>query len=152
MRPSLRLISSESSSERGRGGALAQKPGNGAQRKPTILIVEDDVIIRVNTGQFLRESNYRVLEAANAAEAKSILESREPVELVFTDVQMPGEMNGFELAHWIRRQYPDVSVLLTSGMGNLPQSSGYGRENGPVLPKPYTFDAVLTHIKRLLLA
>jgi DNA-binding NtrC family response regulator len=152
MRPNLKLIASDSFFVPGKGGAPGAKPGNGTHRKPTILIVEDEVVIRLNVGQFLRDSNYRVLEAANAAEAKSILESKEPVELVFTDVQMPGDMNGFELAQWIRRQYPDVSILLTSGMSSLPQAPGYGREHGPVVQKPYTFETVLTHIKRLLLA
>jgi DNA-binding response OmpR family regulator len=116
------------------------------------LVVEDDVLIRLSVGEFLRHANYRVLEASNADEARAILESREPVELVFTDVDMPGEMNGFELAQWVRRQYPDVGVLLTSGVENLGETRGYGREHGPVLRKPYALDLVLTHIKRLLLA
>ena len=151
MRPNLKLIANEFSSDRGPGGVPGAKPGNGTHRKPTILVVEDEVIVRLNVGQFLRESNYRVLEAANAAEAKAILESKEPIELVFTDVQMPGDMNGFELAQWVRRTYPDVSVLVTSGMSALSQAAGYGKEHGPVLQKPYTFETLLTHIKRLLL-
>lgn len=134
------------------GTSTHNKPGNGAQHKPTILVVEDEVLIRLSIGDFLRQSNYRVLEAANAEEAKSILESREPIELVFSDVNMPGSMNGFELAQWIRQQFPDVGVLLTSGVSQLATNDGYGREHGPVLPKPYAPETVLAHIKRLLIA
>ncbi len=101
--------------------------------------------------EFLRDSDYRVLEASNATEAQAVLQSKEPIELVFTDIRMPGEMNGFDLAAWIRKQYPDVGVLLTSGFFNLPTTPGYGSEPGPLLLKPYSFDALLVHVKRLLL-
>ena len=150
MRPALRLVSHEFGSGPGERGAPA-KPGNGTHRKPTILVVEDEVLIRVSTAEQLRDNGYRILEAWNADEAKALLQSREPIEVVFSDVNMPGAMNGFELAKWIRQEYPDVAVLLTSGISHLTQSAGYGDEHGPVLQKPYAFDVLLAHIKRLLL-
>ncbi len=160
MRPNLRLVSRFDFAPSGYGssdheaGASGQKPrnGNGHKHKSTILVVEDEVLVRVPLADFLRQQNYRVLEAGSADEAKVILESREPIELVFSDVHMPGSMNGFELAQWVRQQYPDVNVILTSGVSQLVTTAGYGAELGPVLPKPYSLDTVLAQIKRLLMA
>jgi CheY-like chemotaxis protein len=114
-------------------------------------VVEDEVLTRLAIADFLRQNGFRVLEASNAEEAQAVLRAGEPVELVFTDVSMPGRMNGFELAHWIHRSYPDVRVLLTSGAENLSAKAGYGQTEGPLLSKPYVFEAVLVQIKRLLL-
>ncbi len=160
MRPNLRVVSrlefapGTYGSDGGNAGMTGEKPrnGNGHNHKPTILVVEDEVLVRAPLADFLRQQNYRVLEAASADEAKVILESREPIELVFSDVHMPGTMNGFELAQWVRQQFPDVGVLLTSGVSQLVTTTGYGAELGPVLPKPYSLDTALTLIKRLLLA
>ena len=151
MRPALRLISQDYPSGHGDAGPLAPKNGNGTQRKSTVLVVEDEVLTRLGIADFLRKSNYRVLEASTAEEAQSILRAGEPIEVVFSDVTMPGKLNGFELAHWIRREFPDVRMLLTSGADHLAHQAGYGQIEGPVLAKPYAFETVLAHIKRLLL-
>lgn len=127
------------------------KPGNGAHHKATILVVEDDVLARISVAEYLRTNSYRVLEASNAAEAKAVFKSGEPIEIVFSDVDMPGQINGFELSQWIRSEYPDVRVLLTSDPASITKSTGYGKEAGPLLQKPYTFELLLTYIKRMLL-
>jgi len=150
MRPALRLISSNFSSGFGEGGAPNPKSSNGTHRKSTILVVEDEVLQRFPVAEFLRNAGYRVLEAGNADDARAIFRAGEPVEMVFSDVNMPGEMNGFELAHWIRTAFPDVRVLLTSGVDHMATNKGYGLEDGPVLPKPYLYETLLEHIKRLL--
>lgn len=74
----------------------------------TILIVEDEVLVRMTIADYLRECGFQVAEAGSADEALSILNSEMPVDLVFSDVQMPGTMNGFGLAHWIRQHRPDL--------------------------------------------
>jgi len=152
MRISLGLISNELSSRGRPGGTPAKEPSTGAHRRPTILIVEDEVLIRLTVGEFLREANYRVLECANATEAKAALESKESIELIFTDIHLPGNITGFELADWIRNQYPDVKVLVTSASADLSTAAGYGKERGPVLYKPYALDELLAQVKRLLLS
>src|SRR4051812_4819257 len=141
MRPALRLVSDNHYSDHRESSGQSPKSNNGAERKSTVLVVEDEVLVRLSIADFLRQSRFRVLEASNADEAKTILIAGEPVEVVFSDVNMPGgSMNGFELAQWVRRQYPDVKVLLASGVDHIARNPGYGKEEGPVLQKPYIFD------------
>lgn len=149
MHPALKLVSDNSF---GHGSSAsngqAPKPGNGAHRKPTILIVEDEVLIRMAVCEHVRDEGFRVLEASNVAEAQAILRAREPIEIVFSDVNMPGAMNGIDLAQWVRDQYPDVRIILASGQV-VPGDDV--KELGPFLRKPYSHDVLMTHIKRLLM-
>ena len=125
---------------------------NGTPDPPTrtILVVEDEVLIRCTVAEFLRDAGYRVFEAVNAAEAKAILSAGASVDLVFSDVTMPGDENGFALAGWIRQNYPHVLVLLTSGFADLANNSGTYPTDIPLLPKPYAVDRVLDQVSRLL--
>ncbi len=100
-----------------------------------ILIVEDDVLIRALLADELRYAGLRVIEAANADEAVSLFQAGAEVDLMFTDVQMPGSMNGVELARRIKAGYPTIPIILTSGAAPQP-----ARELGAFLPKPYDFD------------
>lgn len=93
---------------------------------------------------FLRYCGYRVIEAANSAEALALFRAGEPIKIVFSDVNMPGDMNGFELAEWVHRQYPDVKVILTSGIARPVDT------DTPLLQKPYDHDDLLARIKKLL--
>ena len=77
-------------------------------------MVEDFFDLRSLTADFLRTNGYRVIEAINSVEAISVLSSGTAVDLVFTDVYMPGGWDGFALAEWIAQQCPHVSVLITS--------------------------------------
>ena len=77
----------------------------------TILFVEDEPLIRMDMAEFLRECGYRVHEAANAAEALEALQAKFAIDLVFTDINLPGEMNGLELAEWILSNRPGVKVV-----------------------------------------
>jgi DNA-binding NtrC family response regulator len=146
----LRLVSDNSSSDLPPSGGNAPYKRNGAQRKTTILVVEDEVLIRMAVSEYLRESGYRVLDASNVAEAQAVFTVGEPVELVFSDVIMPGDQNGFDLAEWVQAQYPDVKVLLASGVAEIARNAGYTDTHGPLITKPYSLEAVLELIKRLL--
>lgn len=121
---------------------------NSHHLNPTLLVVDDDILIRMPIANYLRDMSYRVIEASNAAEAMSVLESGEPVEVVFSDVFMPGDMNGIALARWIRRKYPDVRVILTSGAA-VADDILPGDTDTPLLAKPYTFSDVAEKIRRL---
>ena len=81
----------------------------------TILVVEDEVIIRLLVCDVLREAGLRVVEAANADEALAYVRSDRRVELVFTDVKMPGSMDGTALARQLREEFPHIKVVMTSG-------------------------------------
>jgi DNA-binding NtrC family response regulator len=116
----------------------------------TILVVEDDVLIRMPIAQYLRDCGYRVIEAVNADEAITVLLHRDTVvDIVFSDIEMPGAMDGFGLAKWIREHRPGTEIVLA---GTVPRSVDAAKElceAGP-LPKPYEAQAVHDHIRRLL--
>jgi CheY-like chemotaxis protein len=116
----------------------------------TILVVEDEVLIRSNIAQYLRECGYRVIEAVNAEEALIVLRSEIRIDLVLTDVQMPGSMDGFELAKWIRANKKQVQVILVGTPERAAHAAGELCEDGPLLAKPYEPQALLDLIRRHL--
>lgn len=116
----------------------------------TILVVEDEVLVRMTIADYLRECGFQVAEAGSADEALAILNSEMPVDLVFSDVQMPGTMNGFGLAQWIRQHRPDLKVILTSGANDAAAEAGDLCDDGPLLAKPYDHIQLVERIKRLL--
>ena len=118
----------------------------------TILVVEDDVLIRMPIAQYLRDCGYRVIEAVSADEAMTVLMHKETqVDMVFSDIEMPGSTDGFGLSKWIRDNRPGIDVILT---GTVPRALKAAKElcdDGP-LPKPYEPQAVHDYIRRLLTA
>lgn len=103
--------------------------------KPVILVVEDETLVRMSAVSVAKDSGFEALSAASADEAIGILESRSDVLLVFTDVNMPGLMNGLKLAHVVRGRWPPVELLVTSALGNI--TARDLPERGRFLPKPY---------------
>ena len=90
---------------------------NGLTEQPkTVLIAEADVFTRLVLADHLRECGFDVIEAANACDAIQALRHGMPIDILLADVRMPGEMNGFGLAKWIRQQYPEVRIIITSGV------------------------------------
>jgi CheY-like chemotaxis protein len=116
----------------------------------TILVVEDEVLVRMVISDYLRECGYRVIEAGSAAEAITVLESPEQIDIVFSDIQMPGEMDGFGLANWVRQRQPWLKMLLTSGNARAASTAGDLCEDGPLEQKPYHPQTILSRIQRLL--
>jgi two-component system, response regulator PdtaR len=115
--------------------------------KATILVVEDEVLIRFMTAEDLRVVGYTVLEAGNAAEALSVLKSREPVDLVLTDVRMPGSMDGVKLASTVRGLWPATKIVVLSAYP--PQPPAPEIVDGFV-SKPYEPRLFVARIKELL--
>ena len=115
----------------------------------TVLVVEDEMMVRMPIAEYLRDCGYNVVEAADANQAIALMDSDEPVSLVFSDVRMPGKMDGFALAEWFRFHYPSVPVLLTSGYGGrtVPAASVPG---GRFIEKPYSQTQVARRIAALL--
>jgi CheY-like chemotaxis protein len=134
--------------EAGENRARLPDPKN---RAPTLLIVEDEVLIRMALSDYLQECGFKVLEAGNAAEAVEIIESRRSIiDLVLSDVSMPGEMDGFALARWIRANRPEIPVLLTSGDSKKASAAKVLCEEEPFLAKPYDLQLVVAHIRTLI--
>jgi two-component system, response regulator PdtaR len=84
-------------------------------RPPLVLIVEDESFLREITAEYLSDCGFAVLQAESADDAIGVLQEQDHIGAVFSDIQMPGSMNGVGLAHWISETLPDVKVLLTSG-------------------------------------
>ena len=89
-------------------------PGSGA-KAPAVLIVDDEPLVRLCAVETVEDAGFEVIEAANADEAIRILESRSDIHVVFTDVHMPGSMDGLKLAHAIRNRWPPIKIIVTSG-------------------------------------
>src|SRR5436190_13920463 len=86
-----------------------------AAKKATVLIVEDEMLLRMRAVDIVEDAGFTPLEAVNADDALALLESRSDIELLFTDIQMPGTMNGLKLAHAVHERWPAIKIILVSG-------------------------------------
>lgn len=102
---------------------------------PIILVVEDEALIRLSVANSLRDLGWEVLEAANAAEALHAMDQRGGISVVFTDIDMPGAMNGLGLARTVSERWPVVMIVITSGM-NEPSTDELPA-GAKFVPKPY---------------
>jgi two-component system, response regulator PdtaR len=113
-----------------------------------ILVVEDEAIIRMGAVQMLEEAGFTVVEADNARDAVSILEHRNDVGAIFTDINMPGTMDGLRLARMVRDRWPPIHLIVTSG---LVSSGGSDLPaGGKFIRKPYDPRHVIATIRELL--
>jgi CheY-like chemotaxis protein len=113
-----------------------------------VLLVEDEFLVRMATADALEDAGFEVIETANAQAAQDVLANRADVQVVFTDVRMPGPMDGLELASLIRRQWPHILVVVTSG--HLKPESGSLPDRTVFIPKPYSEKAPAALIQALL--
>ena len=104
-------------------------------RRPVILVVEDEFLLRMDAAEMVAAAGFAVVEAANADEAIEILETRSDIAVVFTDIQMPGTMDGLRLARAVRGRWPPIKIVATSG--HLTVAETDLPEGGRFLPKPY---------------
>ena len=116
--------------------------------RSVVLVVEDEALIRLSAVQIVEDAGYEALEAANAEEAIRLLEARSDIVLVFTDVHMPGTMDGLKLAQYIRDRWPPVRLMVASGVailaeGDLPAGASFFR-------KPYVDRSIVDEMRRLL--
>jgi len=117
---------------------------------PTVLVVEDEVLIRLVIADYLRECGYKVHEAVSGEEAIAILQAPEvSIDVVFSDVEMPGDMDGFALARWVRANKPGLQVILTSGAERSADIAATLCEAGPLMKKPYASQDVVERIRQL---
>jgi CheY-like chemotaxis protein len=116
-------------------------------KRPIVLIVEDDFLIRMNAAEMIADAGFDVVEAANADEAIVILEDRLDITVVFTDIQMPGSMDGLKLAAAIRGRWPPIKIVATSGLVDVRQDDL--PEGGRFLPKPYSPEQIVRTLREL---
>jgi two-component system, response regulator PdtaR len=103
--------------------------------RSVVLVVEDQALVRMNPVDMVEDAGFKAIAASNADEAISILENRNDMRAVFTDVQMPGSMDGLRWAHVVRKRWPPVALVVTSGHHHL-QSDDLPA-GGRFLRKPY---------------
>ncbi len=109
--------------------------GGNSAKAPAVLIVEDEPLVRLSAAQAVAAAGFEVIEAASADEAIRLLECRRDIRVVFTDIQMPGSMDGLKLARAVRDRWPPIKIIVTSGRElatahDLP-------EGGRFFAKPY---------------
>lgn len=116
--------------------------------KPVVLVVEDEYLIRRIVVDAIQDAGYVAIQANDADGAIAILETRKDIRIVFTDIEMPGTMDGLKLARAIRDRWPPIELILTSGKHHLEGDRIPAR--GRFLPKPYSPDTVVATIERLV--
>ena len=110
--------------------------GLGKSKRPVVLIVEDEFLLRIDAVDMIAAAGFEVVEAGNADEAIEILEARRDITVVFTDIQMPGSMDGLKLARAVRGRWPPIKIIATSGHADVQEIDL--PEGGRFLPKPYS--------------
>jgi CheY-like chemotaxis protein len=121
--------------------------GTSATKRRVVLIVEDEFLLRMNAAAVIGDAGFGVVEAGNADEAIAILEARPDIHVVFTDIQMPGSMDGLKLARFVRGRWPPIKIVATSGFVNV--GTGDLPEGSRFLPKPYRPDHVVATLREL---
>jgi CheY-like chemotaxis protein len=115
-----------------------------------ILVVEDNDRVREATVRRLQSLGYAVVEAKSGPAAITLLESGEPVALVFSDIVMPGGMTGYDVAEWVRAMKPGLKVLLTTGYSAMPIGASEAVQKIKVLGKPYTREQLAHALRQAL--
>ena len=123
--------------------------GPSASKRPVVLIVEDDLLLRIDATSMIEAVGFDVVEAASADDAIKILEVRRDITVVFTDIQMPGSMDGLKLARAVRGRWPPIKIVATSGHVSVSETDL--PDGGRFLAKPYQ-SKELTDVLRELMA
>jgi CheY-like chemotaxis protein len=115
-----------------------------------VLIVEDEPLIRMGAVYLIEDTGFEVYEAGSADAAIALLELHKEIRLIFTDVDMPGSMDGLNLAHYVRGRWPPVKIIVTSGHVRVDE------ENLPAgalfMPKPYDAAEIAHKVRQMLAA
>lgn len=118
-----------------------------AKSRFVVLIVEDEPFVRLTGADLLAEAGFEVLEAGNADEAMRILEATPEVRVVFSDVEMPGSLDGLGLARNICQRWPSIGIVLTSGHRIRAETIP---RDGKFLAKPYDGQVLVRHIEEIV--
>ena len=127
-----------------------RKPVDKTMASVRVLLVEDDDLIRMIMGEYLQEDGFEVVQLWNGKEAVRLLEGSDGFDVLFTDVQMPGALDGVALAEQARRRCPRIPVLVVSGYAeNLVSRLRNMDPPAVLMGKPYDFTAVADTLRRL---
>lgn len=115
--------------------------------RTVVLVVEDEPLLRLHAVDVIEDAGFTAVEARNADQAIAILESRDDIRIVFTDISMPGSMDGLRLAAAVRDRWPPVEIIVTSG--NPAPGDDELPSRGAFFPKPYTDERLVRELRRL---
>lgn len=116
--------------------------------KTVVLVVEDEALIRMDARHMIEDAGYAVVEACDADEAITALVTRSDIRAVFTDISMPGSMSGWQLAHTVRRRWPPIHLIVTSGL-QAPTDPPMPAD-ARFIAKPYGFKQLASALWNLL--
>lgn len=116
--------------------------------KPLVLIVEDEALVRIVAASLLQDAGFETLEADTAEDALHLLEAHEDVRVLFSDIQLPGDRDGLDLAIEVHDRWPAIGLVLTSGGVTLPQSAI--PDDGRFLAKPYDYARMVQTVRELV--
>jgi two-component sensor histidine kinase/CheY-like chemotaxis protein len=120
----------------------------GSIEVPNVLVVEDEMLLRMRAVDIVEDAGFRSIEAVNADEAISILESRSDISLLFTDIQMPGSMDGLKLAHAVHVRWPSIKIVLVSGQ--VKPSEAERPANSRFFGKPLGVDQMIAELQEMV--
>jgi CheY-like chemotaxis protein len=113
-----------------------------------VLVVEDDPLVRALAVEIVEEAGYVALEAADADEAVAILEARSDIAVLFTDINMPGSIDGLKLAHAVRERWPPIKIVMVSGKVEL--TANDLPSNSRFFAKPYQASKMVSELRSLI--
>lgn len=119
-----------------------------AKNQTTVLIVEDEVLIRMSSAATLEDAGFDVLEASSSAEALQVLRQHGEIAVLMTDVRLPGEMDGLDLVACVRRRHPTIRALVVSGNTSSREAGEAGAFG--FLPKPYMAHSLINAVRKLI--
>jgi CheY-like chemotaxis protein len=128
--------------------AVLIRMGQSENERTVVLLVEDEPLVRMFGADVLEEAGFEVLEAVDGDAALAVLEARPDINVLFTDVNMPGSLDGLDLARLVHARRPDIKLLIASGQVRL--GADDIPDAGRFLPKPYAPDAILREIRGLV--
>jgi CheY-like chemotaxis protein len=115
---------------------------------PSVLVVEDEMILRMRAVDIVEDAGFNPVEAVNADQAISILESRSDISLLFTDIQMPGSIDGLKLAHAVHDRWPSIKIILVSGQ--VKPTDAERPANSRFFGKPLGIDQMITELRDMV--
>jgi CheY-like chemotaxis protein len=113
-----------------------------------VLIVEDELLIRMDTASVIEDAGFAVYEASSADEAIHILEKHQDIRFIFTDVHMPGSMDGLKLAHYVRGRWPPIKIIVTSGRVKVREEDL--PSGGVFFDKPYRAEQITSKLQEMV--
>jgi DNA-binding response OmpR family regulator len=117
--------------------------------RPVVIVLEPEILVRMTIAEFLRDCGYKVIEGAVSEDLWSVIKSGSRLDVVFTEVRLANDGDGFELARRLRTDHPGIDVILTSSVPDAAEKSKNLCEEGP-MKKPYRSEEVANRIKLLL--